>query len=96
VLKQPAPVTTVQRILQALDALLVKPLPAAAALQHLHEPLPVLPAVAVPLLRVAAMALVPRQLVRLQQQSVVTYLSVSVTCELHRTNSTESVTYIVR
>jgi hypothetical protein len=54
-----APVTTVQRILQALDALLVKPLPAAATLQHLQEPLSVLPAVAVPLFRVTAVALVP-------------------------------------
>ena len=59
------PVPTVQRILQALDALLVEPLPAAAALQHLHEPLSVLPAIAVALLRVAAVALIPRQLIRL-------------------------------
>jgi hypothetical protein len=53
------PVTTVQRILQTFDAFLVEPLPAAATLQHLHEPLSVLPTVAVALLCVAAMALIP-------------------------------------
>jgi len=53
------PVTTVQWILQTLDALLVEPLPAAATLQHLHEPLSILPTVAVALLCVAAVALIP-------------------------------------
>jgi hypothetical protein len=53
------PVTTVQRILQTLDAFLVEPLPAAATLQHLHEPLSILPTVAVALLCVAAVALIP-------------------------------------
>jgi len=53
------PVTTVQWILQTLDAFLVEPLPAAATLQHLHEPLSILPTVAVALLYVAAVALIP-------------------------------------
>ena len=53
------PVTTVQWILQTLDAFLVEPLPAAATLQHLHEPLSILPTVAVALLCVAAVALIP-------------------------------------
>jgi len=53
------PVTAIERVLQALDALLVEPLPAAATLQHLHEPLSILPTVAVLLFSVGAVALVP-------------------------------------
>jgi len=53
------PVTTVQWIMQTLDAFLVEPLPAAATLQHLREPLSILPTVAVALLCVAAVALIP-------------------------------------
>jgi len=53
------PVTTVKWILQTLDAFLVEPLPAAATLQHLHEPLSILATVAVALLCVAAVALIP-------------------------------------
>jgi hypothetical protein len=87
------PVTTVQRILQTLYALLVEPLPAAATLQHPHVPLSVLPAIAVPLFRVAAVTLVPRQLIRLQQQAAMTYMTLRYTSYIR---STAFVTYVIR